>query len=293
MKNSSMNIFLQIIVSFLFFNITGCDSMNKDDVNKLNTPIVEISIGDAGEKFSQKYPNLVSAEHQPAGLSFYKAFWNTQNKGRVKIVHQNHSFEISDVLNVVGTEDDSDKKSGMFVVSIHSGISGQNGISHKDALEKFSNLLSDMRRAGWQSTVPLGLPRLRGRDMLQYLFESKDSTTLDSNYKLSLQEWMSLDDLTGWELYADGVFMRATFLRDQSKMDVDKPSSYVIKITLRSAEAYFSDFADLDDRKNWRAVVPGKLDELAQRRKRSEEEWSGKGMHIDKLYVDPPFPIIR
>ena len=203
----------------LFFSLVILSFQSAAKNDNENTNMVELRIGEAADKFSQRYPSLASVDHQPAGLSFYKASWGTHSKGRVKIAHAVHSFELPDVLNVMGTEGASSKQKGIFIVSIHSGISCANDIMHKDALDRFYNLLRTIQSSGWRSSIPLGLPRLNGKDMFIYYLESKDPTTLDADYKLSLQEWMNLDDLTNWEFYADGVFMRVTFMRDQSKMD--------------------------------------------------------------------------
>ncbi len=264
--------------------------MDSDNANQSSPTLVEVGIGESGKKFSERYSGFVKADHQPAGLSFYKASWSTKNKGRVRIAHKSHSIELSDVLNVMGTEDNSARQTGIFNISIYCGISGLTGILHSDALDRFGGLLKTIRAAGWRSTVPYGVPRLYGKDMLRYHFESGDATTLGSDYIPSLREWMALDDQTTWEFYADGIFLNVTFMRDREKMNLKKPGSYVFQISLSSDEAYFADFAGPENRQDWRSKVPNELRKLEERRSQLEAEWSKKGMRINEAYRDPPIP---
>lgn len=268
----------------------GCDYKGKQRMQSTSPTPVEISIHLRGELFQKRYPALVSVTRQPAGLSFYKANWKVQQKGAVKLVHGSHSLEIADVLNLVGTEDDEQKARGILKYSIVSGMSGPDGIDHTVARDYFFSVIDTFTRAGWRSTIPFAAPRLTGKDMMTYLLESGEYTTLRDNYRPTLDEWMKLEDLSEWQFYADGVFITLSFIRDQKRMDPRKPGSYIVNIEITSNIEHYKGFVDPSHREQWRELLPAAMKEDATRRQSAEEQLIKKGFPIDTEYRDPPVP---
>lgn len=263
--------------------------MNNDKTSD-SAKRIEIAIGERGDKFERKYPELVAVNPQPAGLTFYKIAWNGVNRGTLHIDAGRHGFDISNVINVVGTEDVDHKSEGISHISVISDITGPNGLSHDRARDKIYEIFNVLRRAGWRATVPFGVPRLSGRDMLEYHLKCLDTTTLDPAYKPSLEEWMRLEDFTAWEFYADGVFLEATFMRDASHLDVAKPGFYILNLVLRSDVEYFKEFVGPESRDRWVDLLPSELQNLASRRKIKENELSGTRVTLNREYIDPPLP---
>jgi len=278
-------------IFFLFFLglLSGCDFMSNDKVaappNQIN-----IAVGEPGQQFEQTYPGSVVVNRQPAGLNFYKVVWNSSAKGKVQINAGKHGFVVPNVMSVVGTEDEEYKREGMSELSIVCGLSGQNGISHEAARDSIHELFEVLRRSGWRATVAFDDPRLSGKDMLTYYFKSIDNPTLDPAHKPSLADWMRIKDLANWEFYADGIFLRVNFIRDKSHMDLEKPGYYILNIVLKSDAEYFKGLVGPDNREQWIERLPSELKDLAERRRRKEDELSKLGMSINKNYVDPPLP---
>ena len=120
--------------------------------------------------------------------------------------------------------------------------------------------------------------------MFNYLLETQRPTTLDAAYEPSLDEWMKLKDLTTWELYANGTFLQLSFARDSTKLDLSKPGSYVLNLTLQSDINYFKGFVPPLQRTQWRELLPNELKKALARRSLLEVELRAKGLQIDESY---------
>lgn len=254
------------------------------------TDSVEVHVGENGQQFKGKYSTLVTATEQLAGLIFFKIDWTSKKKGKIRIEHGNNSIEVCDALGFVGTEDVEFKNLGMSEINIVSGITGPTGISHQQAREKFLGILRRIKQSGWQSTIPFSAPRLKGKEMLEYLFNSKRRTTLDANYSPTLDEWMQLDNFATWEFYSNHVFLRINFTRDQSKLNINQPGVYLINYELKTDLEYFMEFIDSDDRNRWREALPPEIKIASARRAMLEADLVKQGKKIDTNYSDPPLP---
>lgn len=274
----------------LFWVILGCDYKGTQKMNTKATSPVEISINIPGDRLKEKYPALVSVNRQPAGLSFFKMTWSSNNKGIVRLTHGAHTFDFSDVLSLLGTQDDEQRKPEISEFTIICGISGVSGISHSAARDRFFGIIDRLEKAGWKSTVRFSAPRLSGKDMMKYRLESGESVTLASDYIPTIDEWMKLEDLSTWEFYADGVFLRMNFLRDEKKLDPSKPGAYIINFNIQSDIEYFKSFVDPDHREEWQTFLPESLKESLDRRQLREESLRKKGFKINTDYKDPPLP---
>jgi len=157
------------------------------------------------------------------------------------------------------------------------------------AIKTMFAILQKISQAGWQITIPCSPPRLRGKDMLNYLFTEK-TTTLDATYMPTFEEWMQMESLTTWAFYADHVYLEVEFTREHTLTDPTKPGAYLIGFNLKSEAEYFRGYVGPDNRKRWKELLPAQLAMGAQMRAEAEAKMRAKGVRIDETYQDPPAP---
>ncbi len=210
----------------LFLNmalLSGCQEKPRKETMSISN--VTIQIGEKGEAFANRYPNEVKINRQPAGLDFYRIGWKASQNGVATVENGKHSFSLEGVIGVVGTQNNDYPTEGISEWDITVGITGPNGIHHDDARKKMFAILQQLLKAGWKTSIPLDKPRIRGKDMLNYLLKDGKYTTLDADYTPTLEEWMQIDSSGIWELYADHMFLKVTFMRESTLTDPTKPSA--------------------------------------------------------------------
>jgi hypothetical protein len=267
----------------LSLNLSGVEAMSKEHT-------IELQVGESGALFQKRYSNLAKIDRQPAGLNFYEFSFRGANVGRAIVKGGNRTIPIEHVLSITGIEDMDFKDEGISQIEINSTITGIDLISHDEARLKFFFLLKNLIREGWQTTIPLSMARLKGKEMTQYLLVSQDHTSLDPSYVPTLDEWMRMRSLTSWKFYAGHVYLTVSFTRERTLTDVNNLGSYLVSFEFRSEAEQFRRHVESSNRKRWKEVVPGKLRELAVERAKLESKLRSKGFVVDEGYIDPPVP---
>jgi hypothetical protein len=173
---------------------------------------------------------------------------------------------------------------------INSAITESDLISHDEARLKFFYILQNLARAGWKTTIPLSMARLRGKQMTKYLLVSKRRTTLDPSYVPTLAEWMQMESLTTWKFYAAHMYLTVSFTREHTLTDPSKLGAYLLSFEIKNENEQFRRHVDGSDRNRWKEVLPVALREMAAHRAKMEAELRLKGIAIDESYIDPPVP---
>jgi hypothetical protein len=182
------------------------------------------------------------------------------------------------------------RKEGLLQFEINSALTESDLISHDEARLRFFSILQNLVRAGWKTTIPLSMARLRGKEMTQYLLTSKRRTTLDPSYVPTLDEWMQMKSLTSWKFYAAHMYLTVSFTREHTLTDPSKLGAYLLSFEIRNEAEQFRRQVDGLDRNRWKEVVAVALRELAAHRAKMEAELRFKGKTIDDSYIDPPVP---
>lgn len=253
-------------------------------------PAVEIEVGENGSSFASTNADRLKINRQPAGLNFYEIRFPRRERGTATLNSGAQKFIIENVLSITGTEDMDFKDEGISEFSIISAITESDLISHDEARVKFFGMLQGLTRAGWKTTIPLDAPRLRGEEMMRYGLRGKNQATLDPSYVPSLDEWMRMNSLTGWEFYANHTYLNVTFTREHTLTDSTRPGAYIVSVDLKNEAEEFRRHVDGRDRNRWKEVLPKQLKELVHERERKETELRLQGVKIDNTYVDPPIP---
>ena len=251
---------------------------------------VEIQVGEMGSSFASRNADRLKIDRQPAGLNFYEIRFPGQTKGSATVNSGTRKFVIENILSITGTEDLDFKDEGLSEFSINCAISATELISHDNARMRFFSMLQDLTRAGWKTTIPRGAPRLLGKEMTNYLLRSRQEVTLDSSYIPSLDEWMRLPSLTGWEFYANHAYLTVTFTREHTLTDPEKLGAYLVSFELKNEAEEFRGHVGGSGRNRWKEILPKELTKLAQERVKKETELRQHGTKIDETYVDPPIP---
>jgi hypothetical protein len=126
--------------------------------------------------------------------------------------------------------------------------------------------------------------------MLNYKMATNSVTSLDADYKPTLEEWVKLPDLSAWELYGDNAILRISFKRSPNPDDPTGPGVYLVLYDLGSSVNYFKGFVDPARREKWKELLPAELEDLATRRQAVEAELRKKGIPIATDYIDIPIP---
>lgn len=290
-KTGSVAVFFVAVLANAIHNL----SFPRSDAATMqaNYPIAEhvsIRLNEDGDEFAKRYTKNIGVNKQPAGLNFYKI----DVDGRKKILtvvfeHGKHSFEIENVLYVRGTQD-MERKEGMESFDLGAGLTTADEIMHDDARKTVMALLKRIRQAGWRVEIGRGTARLRGKQALEAYVKNNDPLWLDGEYEPTMQEWMQLDNMSGWRFYADNAFLTITFMRDRKKLDPTKPGAYYLSIDVESAELNYRSQIEEKDRPNWRRFWPIEEAKLQQLRQEAEAKARAAGLFIDTNYQDPPLP---
>ena len=273
-----------------FFNPSNADHKMSSNI----PDSISIQVGEAATSFVHRYP-FVKIQKQPAGMNFYDIDPDAERPKRtikVQIDHGKHSFEVPEVLSILGSEDLSYPLEGIDTFSLHAGVSPAEQVMHNDAKRYFFALLNKIKAAGWQADLSRSDPRLFSKDALHELLTNKEASefNLSVGYEPTLAEWMQLRDRTSWQFYAEGVFLSVTFNRDSDHMDPSKPGAYLLSLTFSGAESTFRTNFKYEDRAKARELWPEVEKKLRNLRMQEEIKAEYRGLKIDKSYQDPPMP---
>lgn len=251
---------------------------------------VEIRVNESGKSFLERNTRRLHVDRQPAGLNFYEIRYPEGSRGNAFINFTAGQLSVERVISITGTEDMDFPDEGLSEFNINTEIVDSDLVSHDTARKKIYSILQNIADSGWKATIPLGMARLRGKSLTQYLLRTNAHTTLDNSYIPTLDEWMKLPNRTRWGFYANHSYLEVSFTREHTMTDPAKPGAYLLSFDLKSEDEHFRRNVEGSDRKRWRELVPKELKKLANARAAMEAELQQKGIAIDNEYVDPPLP---
>ncbi|WP_027468844.1 hypothetical protein [Deefgea rivuli] len=257
---------------------------------------ISIQIGESAAAFTNRYP-FTQIQKQPAGLNFYKIDPDDEQPKRkvmLQVKHGSHSFDVSSVLSISGTEDLDFPREGLSDFDISASIPPANNVMHDDARKYFLNLLKVIQTAGWQRVIYSADARLIAKDAFnETLKDSSFAGNLSVDYQPTLAEWMGLKEMTRWRFYADGVYLSVYFFRDADHLDLAKPGAYLLSLTFSNAESNFRSNFEQKDWPRARELWPELAKEFQADRKKAEAKAQAAGLKIDTTYQDPPMPPVQ
>lgn len=255
----------------------------------MNNP-VELQLSQPGTDLMKKYPGQIEVLKHPSGMTFYTLRWRSEPYGKLVIGRPPHTVTLPFALSAKAYEDSYFPDEKIVNWNINAGLTEGDEIGHEVARERFFGILKSLRNAGWQRVILRSDPRLDGKDNMQYVLEDSSVSYLDPDYLPEIKEWMMLGNRSTWGLYLDHAYLTVTLTRDPSRTDINKPGAYFLEYALRTDNQEMRSYVDPDQRKTWKAVLPGVLAKAKEEREKLEEEWQRKGARIDRQYQDPPVP---
>ncbi|WP_238540980.1 hypothetical protein [Herbaspirillum sp. YR522] len=280
---------LKLLAIFFIVGLNGCDTHQPGEGSKMKEH-VELRLNQSGDDLLKKYPGRFSVSKHPTGLNFYVADWNSDARGSVVIGQPDHAVTLPYILGATGSDDSNFPDEHIIHWEVTAGIADGSPIGHDEARQRFFSILQSLRNAGWVRATDISEPRLNGKDALNYRQTRASVYSLDTNYVLSLQEWMSLRSRTTWSLYSDHAYLDVSITRDPSKNDVTKPGAYFLEYSLQSQNEYWRSVVGSSKRLNWKSELPAVVAKGLISRKSKEDELKKSHIPIDEAYRDPPVP---
>lgn len=278
----------------LFFSfLAACDNHSAqtnilDSDGSMSPQLFTIKLGIQPHDFIQS--NGLDAKknvnEQPAGMNFYQHRWPSENRGSVFFEHGKYSFQLVNVLSVMGVENLDYPDKGLYEFSINAGGAPQSLDFHDAIRKRFLTFLQELKEKGWGSYLYYSDPRLLPDDAIKYVLTEDSFYAIPLGYSITLEQWMQFKD-ANWMLYADGVFLEITFNRDRNAMDPSGYGSYLFSYKLFGANERGANQMKSNDRPRWQELWVDKIKELKKLRYAKEAELIEKGYTIDTDYIDP------
>lgn len=255
-----------------------------------NSKSIIVKLHGNGSDLLARYPGIIKEDKQPAGLNFYEAERIQGREDNVEIKINGTSLNIINIKGLLATEDSERKGEGIKAVTITSTLTRDANISHEQARNLLFQIFQTISMTGWIATIPHSAPRINGKHMLNFALNSGNPHGLDPTYVPTMEEWMSLENLSSWEFHTKGAYLQIAFMRDKPKSRLDEKGAYLIKYDVISEKDYYKEFVDPEKQENWKIYLPTGLADAAKRRKELEAELQSTGVPILTEYQDPPAP---
>lgn len=286
---------LTVPVAIAFWLMFGWDTkaapFNLLEKKPVVSSNVVVEIGESGKSFAQKYQGMVDVNDRNPGSHFYRVNWSDGTLGTVTVKNGSSSLAIDSVLSTMGDSDDTYPAEGISSYSISMALPPRNNVPHDDARLKFYALLKHIQEAGWKRWIDPGMPRLSGADALRYQMSEIENgaglMSLDASYVPSLDIWMKIKDMTGWQFYLNGVYMNVQLMRDKKRLDPNLPGAYFLTLGLESKDSFERSEQTYQDRPRWKELYPAARKKQAEERVKSEEKLHALGFKIDTEYRNP------
>ena len=291
------------IVSFsllLTLSLTGCDTYTNEKENfKMNSNIssqpLVFTMGENPTDFIQRMKNggqAIGVDRQPAGLNFYTIDAPQGTRKIARIEHGQYSFEIPPVMGFMGVESMRLPELGIKLLDFTfvRKDDGQKN-THEQAREFFIGYIKMLSDLGWQRFITPSKPRISGSQSYQYILEEKQRYVPDLDIEPSLKTWKAMENTHIWTLYADDLFMKIKYRREQDPSDQhktpDESAYYIFSLEITTKDEFAKGYMKFEQRDTWQQHWASEIKPLKTRRYKIEAELRDKGYTIDTSYQDP------
>jgi hypothetical protein len=286
----TVSCFLATLAALL---VMGCQpsSTSKSSSKIVMPQSIEIEIGESPQALIGRYGKAVDVDNkneQAYGVTFYAVDWPDSSQGTVVIKNQKSEVRLDTALGASGSFDKAHAEEGIYDYSISLGIPPRNNVTHDQARLQFYEMLKRIQQAGWKRWIYPENPRLAGAEAFRYrLVKDQGVDSLDPEYVPGLEDWMKLPDMTSWRFYLNGVYMDVQMSRDSTRMKVDEPGAYFVKLKLEGYANFWRNAFNEQDRPHWRDLFPGLQRQMHAERANAEQKLKAQGYTIDTSYRNP------
>ena len=262
--------------------------------NKPSQPLV-FTVGENPTDFIQRMKNggqPIGVDRQPAGLNFYTMKSQQGTRQVARIEHGQYSFDIPPIMKYMGTEDADLPELGIKLLrfTFVRKDDGQKN-THEQAREFFIGYIKMLSDLGWQRFITPSKPRISGSQSYQYILEEKQRYVPDLDIEPSLKTWKAMENTHIWTLYADDLFMKIKYRREQDPSDQhktpDESAYYIFSLEITTKDEFAKGYMKFEHRDTWKQHWIPVIKKLKTRRYKIEAELRDKGYTIDTSYQDP------
>jgi hypothetical protein len=286
-----MKIFL-ILIFWLSacFSLIACSPSTTDKGNKImqQQGSLDLHFGEQGLKDFIKYSDT-PIDRQPAGMNFLSLDWTPPQLGKVKIITEKSSFEIDNVISVMGTQIARRGNDGIQIMDINASLHPEEYTNSQEAYRAYTQLIEQINAKQWKQYFLSYDARIDKKDNLKYMNENMGEI-IDPTIKLSfdeLQEVLSKTNRFVFHLYNSDV--RVDIVVNRTYKDNQK-EQYMVRYSFEhfryAGRNAISDSDEMTAEQLQHAFLK-ELNENKNDRKNKESKAKMQGYNIDETYTDP------
>lgn len=287
----------------LFLSLVGCDSANKEGVDKLKDEVVTINVnlGGAVVDLTSGSPLKFSTDC----LSAVKMCWYEISRGgkdqSLMNVSVNWPEGTSLIKSAVGLDvvvnEMETKNVENFMVTLR-GLPDNS--AHEENKKLVYALISDLKASGWKRYYYPSASRIPGSelgklDRADSVFKNTPliNPLFDVDYEMTLSEWLATDGFYGWYMYSGDYLSHVSVQRRNSSAEPARTGVYLIDVEFMSLDNFWRRDFEEAVRPKWKELFPAHLQQLLNKRLSTEARAKAAGVSIDESYLPPSMERVK
>ena len=284
--------FISTFLTVMSCSLLACQPSNITNKNTQVTSqqleVIDLHFGEQGLKDFIQYSHT-PIDRQPAGMNFLSLDWTPPQLGKVKVVTGKSSFEIDNVISVMGTQIARRSNDGIQIMDINASLHQNEYTNSQEAYTAYTKIIDQMNTQQWKQYFLPYAARIDKKENLKYMDQNMGDV-VDPTVKLSpkeLQEILSKTNRLVFNLYNNDV--RVDIVINRTYKD-DKKEQYMVRYSFEhfkyAGRNAISDSDTMSSEQLQQAFLR-ELDENKNDRRMKESRAKIAGYQIDETYKDP------
>ena len=284
--------FISTFLTVMSCSLLACQPSNITNKNTQVTSqqleVIDLHFGEQGLKDFIQYSHT-PIDRQPAGMNFLSLDWTPPQLGKVKVVTGKSSFEIDNVISVMGTQIARRSNDGIQIMDINASLHQNEYTNSQEAYTAYTKIIDQMNTQQWKQYFLPYAARIDKKENLKYMDQNMGDV-VDPTVKLSpkeLQEILSKTNRLVFNLYNNDV--RVDIVINRTYKD-DKKEQYMVRYSFEhfryAGRNAISDSDTMSSEQLQQAFLK-ELDENKNDRRMKESRAKIAGYQIDETYKDP------
>ena len=284
--------FISTFLTVMSCSLLACQPSNITNKNTQVTSqqldVIDLHFGEQGLKDFIQYSHT-PIDRQSAGMNFLSLDWTPPQLGKVKVVTGKSSFEIDNVISVMGTQIARRSNDGIQIMDINASLHQNEYTNSQEAYTAYTKIIDQMNTQQWKQYFLPYAARIDKKENLKYMDQNMGDV-VDPTVKLSpkeLQEILSKTNRLVFNLYNNDV--RVDIVINRTYKD-DKKEQYMVRYSFEhfryAGRNAISDSDTMSSEQLQQAFLR-ELDENKNDRRMKESRAKIAGYQIDETYKDP------
>ena len=284
--------FISTFLTVMSCSLLACQPSNITNKNiqlaSQQLEVIDLHFGEQGLKDFIQYSHT-PIDRQPAGMNFLSLDWTPPQLGKVKVVTGKSSFEIDNVISVMGTQIARRSNDGIQIMDINASLHQNEYTNSQEAYTAYTKIIDQMNTQQWKQYFLPYAARIDKKENLKYMDQNMGDV-VDPTVKLSpkeLQEILSKTNRLVFNLYNNDV--RVDIVINRTYKD-DKKEQYMVRYSFEhfkyAGRNAISDSDTMSSEQLQQAFLK-ELDENKNDRRMKESRAKIAGYQIDETYKDP------